>query len=234
MEQFLIGIGVMLLGILFTFAGYQMYRVLIPLWGFFAGFSWTAEWMAAGMGTGFLATLFSWAVALIAGVVIGLFAYLYYEFAVAVLVGSVGYWLVYGLFSWMGLAGGFIVTALAVAAGIAFAVGAIYFKVPKGLLIFFSAVGGATAAIGGFMVLFGMIPVALIGSGLMEAVIGKSFLWTLLWLAMVVIGVIAQLQLSRDLTINESTYYSMSNPNQFAGAKGGKQVKDNNDTSSSN
>ena len=144
--------------------------------------------------------------------------------AVAVLAGSIGYWFTGAVLLGIGLHAGFFVTFMALAVGVLFAIGAIYYKAPKGILIFFSAIGGASAIIGGILLLFGVVPMAVLGTGLVSYIIHQSFWWTLVWLALTVVGVATQLQLSRSIVIEESSYTSMY-PTTMTGAKGGEASK---------
>src|SRR4051812_40494059 len=98
MEAFWIGLITILLGLSLTFMGYQFFRILIPVWGFFAGFTWGAQALAIGLGTGFLATVMGWTVGLFVGLVIAFLAYFFYQAAVGILAGFIGYWLIGGLF----------------------------------------------------------------------------------------------------------------------------------------
>lgn len=230
MEAFFIGLFTLLIGLGITFAGYQFFRVLIPIWGFFAGFVWGADAIAVGLGTGFLATLLGWTVGFVVGALVGVFAYMFYEIAVGVLVGSFGYWLVGSFLLGIGFNPGFFVSTIAILSGVALAVVALYFKAPKGLLVFFSSLAGATATIGGFLVMFGILPPAILGTGLLNAIIGGSFFWTLTWLALAVIGGITQLRVAQavDQDIRETygTYGYSSYNNTYSGAKGGRAAKD--------
>ncbi len=49
-QDFLIGALVLLAGLLFCFVGYRFFRILITIWGFFAGFN---------LGTAAMTALFS-------------------------------------------------------------------------------------------------------------------------------------------------------------------------------
>src|SRR6266700_3769670 len=121
MEQFFGGLALICVGLLLTFTGYQLFRVLIPIWGFIAGFSWIVDIFAIGSGTGFLASVFGIIIALFTGVIFAAIAYFFYEFAVALLATSVGYWFVAGILTWMGLPFGFFGVLSALIAGIALA-----------------------------------------------------------------------------------------------------------------
>jgi len=87
-QDFLIGLLLFVAGASFCFAGYRFFRILIAIWGFFAGFNLGASWMAALFGQHFLGTVTGWVLGIVVGVVIALLAYFLYYFAIVVLVGQ--------------------------------------------------------------------------------------------------------------------------------------------------
>ena len=222
MDVFLIGLLTALFGLLLAFSGYQFFRVLIPIWGFFAGFTWGAQALAIGLGTGFLATATGWIVGLVIGLVMAGLAYFLYEFAVALLGASIGYYIVMALLAPLGMTG-FFATMLAIIAAVGAGAAVYYYRAPKGLLILFSAFIGATATIGGTLVMFGMVPPAVLGSNIINAIISQSFFWTISWLALAGFGIASQYQLSRSMsTVDPVEYYAMDQSGaSLAGAKGG-------------
>lgn len=237
MEAFFIGLFLILVGLAFTFAGYQFARVLIPLWGFIAGFFWGADVISASMGGGFLATGFSWIFGLVTGLIIGALAYYFYVLEVAILFGFIGYWLVEGLFAALGLPTGFFVTFTATVVGIVLAVIAVYMRAPKGLLVFFTAFGGALFAIGGLLLMFGQIPLALLGTGFVSAVVQQSWFWSLSLIVLGIIGIVSQLSIPDAIENYEESSYSYPTHISTAGTKGGKSSSKNdkdNDAKKSN
>src|SRR2546430_17271978 len=54
-QDFLIGVLVLLVGATFCFVGYRFFRILIAVWGFFAGFNLCAAAMTALFGQNSLA-----------------------------------------------------------------------------------------------------------------------------------------------------------------------------------
>jgi len=225
MEQFFGGLALILVGLMLTFTGYQLFRVLIPIWGFIAGFSWIVDVFALGNGSGFLASVLGIVIALVVGFVFAALAYFFYEFAIALLATSVGYWFVAGILTWMGLPFGFFGVFTALVAGIALAFAAIYYKAPKGLLVLLTAVGGGAVIITGIMYMFGLVPSVILGYGMMGYIIRASFLWTVSWIAVAAIGIMSQMQLSRMVASNQYMYptYSQSH---FVGTKGGSASKE--------
>ena len=67
-----------IIGIGFLLWGYRIFLVMLPIWGFFAGF-----WLGAGgislfLGQGFLATVTGWVVGFALGVIGAVLSYLFY------------------------------------------------------------------------------------------------------------------------------------------------------------
>src|SRR3989440_11753263 len=102
-QNIIIGLLVVLLGAVFCFVGYRFFRILIAIWGFFAGFNLGAAGMAALFGGGFLGTVTGWVLGIVVGLVIAALAYFFYYFAVVVLGASVGYSIGSGLMGAFGL-----------------------------------------------------------------------------------------------------------------------------------
>jgi hypothetical protein len=228
MEQFFVGLLLILIGLAFTFAGYQLFRVLIPFWGFIAGFSWMADVFALGNGAGFLGTVLGVIIAAIVGLLFAALAYFVYEFAVALFATSVGYWLVAAALIGIGLPFGFFGVLVALIVGLGLAWGTLYYRVPKVLLVLVSAIGGGAIAISGIMLLFGVVPTAILGYGLMDNIIRQSFWWSLTWAGLIIVGLFAQLQLANAMGLASSSYNQYSpteTQNPYAGTKGGSATK---------
>jgi hypothetical protein len=68
-QDFLIGVLVLLVGATFCFVGYRFFRILIAVWGFFAGFNLCAAAMTALFGQNFLGTTTTWILGLVVGLV---------------------------------------------------------------------------------------------------------------------------------------------------------------------
>ena len=89
MDDVVVGLLAALTGAVFCFRGYLAMRVVIPLWGAFAGFLLGAG-IVAGDG-GFLSTALGWIVGLAVAVVFGMVAYLYYEVSVLIGMTAIGF-----------------------------------------------------------------------------------------------------------------------------------------------
>lgn len=222
MEAFFIGLFTIIIGTLLIFAGFQLFRVLIPLWGLFAGFVWSAQGVSIALGTGFLTTVLSWVVGILVGFIFAIFAYVFYEIAVGILVGFLAYWTVGSFMLLSGVAGGVFLNLVSSLVGVVLGAAAVYLKAPRSILIVLTALGGSTTAIAGFLVMFGQLPLSILGSGVISAIIDYSFGFTLLWTVLTLLGVIAQLRISDMMNIQETGYLSDF---MYTGVKGGKATR---------
>ena len=110
MGDFLLGVAAAGIGALFCFRGYLTMRIVIPIWGAFAGF-FVGSGLVAGLGgEDFLASAAAWLLGIALAVVFGILAYAYYEVCVALALSAVlqpGVWTIVaaiGLTSWSTLA----------------------------------------------------------------------------------------------------------------------------------
>ena len=93
-EGLLVGLLALAIGLAFAFYGFKLFLILLPIWGFFAGFLIGAELISSLLGgadAGFLATVTGWVVGFILGLVFAVLSYLYYWVAVILLGGFLGY-----------------------------------------------------------------------------------------------------------------------------------------------
>jgi hypothetical protein len=119
----------------------------------------------------------------------------------------------------IGIPDGVFVMLVASIAGIILGTAAVYLDAPKGFLIVMTALAGSTTAIAGFLVMFGQLPISILGSGLMSTIIVNSFGWTLVWIALAVLGAMTQLRLTDIMDINIG---DNSNDFMYTGVKGGR------------
>ena len=81
-EGILLGLLAVAIGLAFCFYGFRVFMVLLPIWGFFAGFLLGANAMTALFGDAFLATATGWVVGFLLGLLFAVLSYLYYWIAV--------------------------------------------------------------------------------------------------------------------------------------------------------
>jgi hypothetical protein len=191
-QTVLVSLIAILIGLALTLSGYRFFIILLPIWGFFAGFSATGTTIRGLWGTGFFNTVFSWVIGLLVGLLFAVLAYLFYYAAIIILGATVGYMLGVGFMTWIGFQLGFISVMVGLILAVIFAFGVWYLKVPKLLIIILTSLAGAASMLAGVFLAFGTIPLADLQWGAVGAVVRQSWWWTLVYLALAGIGVAAQ------------------------------------------
>ena len=204
-QDFLIGALILLAGAAFCFVGYRFFRILIAIWGFFAGFNLgTAAMTALFTNSPFLGTTTGIVLGLVIGVVFALLAYFFYYFAVVLLGASAGYDLGSGLIGAISSNLQVVAFIVGVVLAVIFALVILLFNLPKLLIMVMTALGGAVAILGGLLILTGQIPST--GStalqfGVAVAVVRASWFWSIVAIALAVVGFLAQWRTTQEYTL---------------------------------
>ncbi len=170
LEGLLLGALAVGIGLAFAFWGFRVFLILLPIWGFFAGFLLGANGVDWLLGDGFLATTLGWVVGFLLGLLFAVLSYLYYWVAVILLGGALGYQLTIGLLQWIGFdADGIIAFILALVGGAIFAVGFFLLQMPAVLVIVATAISGAGATIAGVAIGLGIIDYQELAGGIFGA-----------------------------------------------------------------
>ena len=206
METFLIGLLALVVGAAFCLAGYRLLLFLLPIWGFFAGFSIGASATVALFGGGFLSTTASWLVGLVVGLLCAVLSYLFYYGAVVVLGATVGYMLGTGLLALLGIQPGFMTVVVGVIVAAALAAVVVVLNAPKLLLIVLSALGGAATLVAGLLLILGQISLEALRYGIVGAVVRESWFWALVWAVTACIGLVAQWETTQRYAAEPELY----------------------------
>jgi hypothetical protein len=204
------GMIALLFGMILCFAGYRLFLVLLPIWGFFFGFFLGAQAiMALSPNDAFLATVTSWVVGFIVAVVFAVLAYLFYIFAVGLISFSLGYSATIAVLTALGLPllGGFVAWIVAVVVGVVLALVVLRFNVQKIVIELATAFMGAGAIIGVFVLLFGG-PAAQIMENPVKFVLANSPFWLIVALVLGIVGFVLQYMHNRAWELQ--TYNRMS------------------------
>lgn len=190
-----IGIVAIALGAGLMLLGYRLALILLPIWGFVAGFIFGAHVLQELLGQGFLATTLSWMGGVILGLLFAVVSYLFWYVAVVIAFASVGYWVGWGLVTLLGFSGtGLAAFGIGLGFGVILAVLAVVTGVPLAALVVITAVGGAHAFIAGVLVLLGVIEVMDLGTGVVTSIIAANFGWWLAALGLALVSTIVQLR----------------------------------------
>jgi uncharacterized protein DUF4203 len=200
-QDFLIGALILLAGAAFCFVGYRFFRILIAIWGFFAGFNLGAELMNALFNNAFLGTTTGIILGLVIGVVFAVLAYFFYYIAVVLLGASVGYELGSGFIALFGLNNpGFVSVIVGVVVAVVFALVILVLNLPKLLIMVFTAIGGAVAMVAGVLILFGKLHYVSLqyGYGVAVANLRTEWFWSIVAIALAVVGFVVQWRMNQE------------------------------------
>jgi hypothetical protein len=189
MGDIVVGIIAILTGAVFCFRGYLAMRIVIPLWGAFAGFL-----LGAGLvsGDGFLQTTLGWFLGLLIAVVFAALAYLYYEVAVLIGMMAIGFALGTTLMVALGIEWQWLIVLVGVAAALLLATVALVGDLPMVLLTVLTAFAGSSAIIAGLMLLSGVVDLGDFDSAQTTAALQDDWWWYAIYLALALGGLIAQ------------------------------------------
>jgi hypothetical protein len=165
LEGILVGLVVIIIGLAWAFYGLRAFTILLPIWAFIVGFGGGASWIQELFGEGFLATTTSWVGGFFVGLVLALLSYFLYYAAVVLLGGALGYTLAAGLAVGIGVPH-FLAIVVGLVVAVVLAAAVLFLQVPAFLVIWLSAIGGATAVANGLLILFGRIELKDIEGGL--------------------------------------------------------------------
>jgi hypothetical protein len=181
LEAILLGLLALGIGLAFTFAGFKWFLILLPIWGFFAGFLFGANAVTYLFGDGFLVTVTSWVIGFVFAIAFALLSYLYYWFAIVLLGASLGYSLGLGVMAWLGMTTGILPFIVGIVVAIVVALAFIVLRVPKYVILIGTAFGGAFAAVAGVALILGRVPLAALNAGTVGAYISDELSW--IWVA---------------------------------------------------
>jgi cell division protein FtsL len=198
----LIGI---LFGLVLCFAGYRLFIILLPIWGFVFGLVFGAQSIQLLFGTGFLATVSSWVVGLIVGAIFAVLSYLFYIVAVAIIAGSLGYGLTVAFLFLIGMDANWLMWLIGIVVAIAFAVVTIVFNLQKWVVIAATAILGSAAMIETVVFLFR--PAAVLLENPVKAALDASPLLLVVFLVFAILGIVAQVMNTRNFVVEEYSRY---------------------------
>lgn len=204
MTNIVVGILAIAVGALFCFWGIVAMRIVIAIWGAFAGFNLGAGLVAAIGNEAFLSNAVGWIVGILIAVLFALLAYLYYAVAITLAMASIGFALGTTLMAGLGVSWNWVIILVGVVIGILLAWLALAVNLPAVLLVVLSALGGSTAIVGGLMLLFDAARTTEFTSPDITANISHSWWWYALYLVFAVAGVITQVRmLNRDTGLQQ-------------------------------
>lgn len=202
------GLILLLIGLAFTFFGYRLFLVMLPIWGFFAGFWLGANALMLLFGDGFLATTTGWIVGFVVGLLVALFSYLFYFLGVAIVAGIIGYGLGAGLMGLFGLTGGLLVFIVGLIFALLVIVLVLALNIQKYVIIVLTALGGGVASMVSVLVMLNQLSLQTLheSGNALQAMANVSQLWVLLALALGIVGIVWQSKSNRTYEFKKEYY----------------------------
>ena len=189
------------LGLVVTFAGYRLFLTLLPIWGFFFGFALGAQSLQLLFGVGFLATVTSWIVGFVVGALFAILSYLFFAAAVAIVAGSLGYALGAGFMGLIGVDWNWLVWLVGIIVAVVVIIVTFWFSLQKYAIIVATAVGGAGIIVGTLMFGYLGMTLAKFVDNPIRFALNDSPLWTIVFLVLVALGIVAQIYSTRAYEI---------------------------------
>lgn len=190
-----------LFGVVLAFLGYRLFLILLPIWGFFFGFllgAETVQWLFNG--TGLLVDVTGWVVGFIVGAIFAVLSYLFYIAAVAIIAGSLGYFVaVYGLL-WIGMKSGFLLWLIGIVVGVALIFVTLQFNLQKWVIIIATAIGGAAVSFGTILQI--LYPASNLLDNPVRYFLDNSTLLLILFALMAAAGIVVQYMHNRSFTLD--------------------------------
>lgn len=132
MNATVIGVLAIVIGLLACFAGYRVFRIVLPILGFLVGLGVGAQLASVVFSEPYLGSPLSWAVAIVVGLLAAVIAFVWWYVSVALAIAGLGYAIGYGAAAGLGVAANTAVV-IGVALAVLFAVGAIVLRIPTGI-----------------------------------------------------------------------------------------------------
>jgi len=208
LATWLLALFAVLLGLGFCFVGYRLFLVMLPIWGFFAGFWIGAQATSLLLGSGFLGTTTGLIVGFVVGIIGAVLSYLFYTLGVVIIAagfgGAVGS-LVMGA---LGFDPGFLTTVVIVISGLVAAGLTLVLNLQKYVIILFTAAAGAALIVLSGMLVFGQITIAELqtGSNFLQPIFEGSWLWGIAWLVLAIVGLVTQIRANRTYIFKKEMY----------------------------
>jgi hypothetical protein len=191
MNEAVIGVLAILIGLVACLAGYVVFRLVLPILGFLVGLGLGAQLAATLFNQAYLATPLSWIVAIGVGLLVATIAFIWWYLSVALTIAGLGYAIGFGVAHGLGLEPTAEVV-VGVVVAVVFALVALLLRVPIAVVVAITAFWGASALIGGFLVLVDRIEPNQLRNGTVDVIIAGSPVLLAVWIGLGVVGVIVQ------------------------------------------
>ena len=135
-------------------------------------------------------------------------SYLWYYAAITIAGGALGYILGVGFMDWLGIDAAILGIVVGLIVGAVFAAATFLLGVPAWLIIIFSGISGAAAAVNGVLILIGRIKVEDLSSGIVNGLLTDTTIGIIAWVVLAAVAIFWQMRdVGRTVTTIERTNY---------------------------
>jgi hypothetical protein len=208
MTDIVLGLFAIVAGGVMLFAGQFVLRLVIPIWGFFAGFAFGAGLFAGLADERFLGTLLGWVTGFVLGLVFAVFAYLYFAVAVVLAMAAFGFAIGAGLVVALGIDWNWVAVLVGLVMGAVLGLVSAFGNMPMIVLAVLSSVAGAVSVVAGLMLVVGSLDSADFTRSGFTSAVHDSWGWYLTLVVLALVGIVAQTRsrLTMRRTVRESWY----------------------------
>ena len=193
-EGIIVGLLAVVVGAAWAAYGLKFFTILLPLWAFLFGLIAGAQWGQDVFGQGFFSTVLSWIIGFGFGLFLAVISFFWYYAAVTILGGALGYALGVGLMDWLNIDASVLGILVGLIVGAVFAFATFALGVPAFLVIYLSAISGAAAVVNGVLILFGILKLDDLNSGLFGGLLTNGIVGIGAWIALSVVAIVYQLR----------------------------------------
>ena len=192
MADIILGLLAILAGGVMLFAGQLVLRIVLPIWGFFAGFAFGAGLVAEFADERFLGTVLGWVLGLVFALLFAVLAYLFYAVAVILAMAAFGFAIGAGIVVALGIDWNWVAVLVGVAVGAVLGLVSVLANMPMIVLVVFSSVAGAVGVVAGLMLLVGSLNSGDFTQAAFTDAVKDGWGWYLTLLVLAVLGIVAQ------------------------------------------
>jgi hypothetical protein len=206
MADIVLGLFAILAGGVMLFAGQFVLRLVLPIWGFFAGFAFGAGLFAGLADERFLGTVLGWVTGLVFALIFAVLAYLYYAVAVILAMAAFGFAIGSGLVVALGIDWNWVAVLVGLAMGAVLGLASVFGNMPMVVLAVLSSVAGAVSVVAGLMLLVGSLDSADFTQSPVTDAVQAGWGWSLTLLALALLGIVVQTRqrVTMRRTVNET------------------------------
>ncbi len=192
MVDIVVGLLAILAGGFLLFAGQFVLRMVLTIWGVFAGFALGAGLFARLADERFLGTVLGWVTGLVLAMIFATLAYLYYAMAVILAMAAFGFAIGSGLLLALGIGWNWVALVVGLAVGAILGLVSVVSNVPMIVLAVVSSIAGAVCVVAGLMLLVGSLNTADLTESNLTTAIHVSPGWDLAVVVLALVGIVAQ------------------------------------------